>query len=81
MDDDNEFFNVTCHISANLRSKIAKGEFVDLEQLLLCDKNGSGLTTASDESRVELVTAGGQMFFRPVKKFTNLRVTQMGTSF
>ena len=31
MDDDNESFYVTCHIDGNLKWKIQKGEFIDLE--------------------------------------------------
>ena len=35
---DKDFFHLTCHIDVSLRSKIEKGEFVDLEKLLLKDK-------------------------------------------
>ena len=70
-DDDNEFFHVTCHINPNLRNKIAKDEFIDLEQLLPKDRNsnGFGLLTAkrSDENRVELVSRDGHTYFRVVK--------------
>ena len=31
IDDDDEFFHITCHINPTLRNKIAKGEFIDLE--------------------------------------------------
>ena len=32
--DDDEFSHVTCHLNVNLKDKIARGEFVDLERLL-----------------------------------------------
>ena len=37
-DQDDEFFHVTCHVEESLRSKIEKGEFVDLERLLPKEK-------------------------------------------
>ena len=49
-----------------MQTKIANGESVDLEQLLPRDKNASGLS-ANEESRVELVTTGGQTYFKLVK--------------
>ena len=33
--DDDEFFHITCHVDANLRAKIHRGEYVDLEKLLV----------------------------------------------
>ena len=32
--DDDDFFHLTCHIEAGLKTKIQKGEFVDLDRLL-----------------------------------------------
>ena len=40
LDDDDEFFHVSCHIKSGLRTKIARGEFIDLEKLLPKDKGG-----------------------------------------
>ena len=69
VDDDDEFFHVTCHIDDNLRSKISKGKFVDLERLLPKDRIGVGsLATNPSENRVELVTREGHTFFKPVKE-------------
>ena len=31
---DDEFFHLTCHVDVNLKSKIQRAEFVDLEKLL-----------------------------------------------
>ena len=77
-DDDDEFFHVTCHITGNLRSKIAKGEYVDLEQLLPKSKGAGGYVLVgehTEESRVELVTRDGHTYFKPVKEtqITGLR--------
>ena len=55
VDDDDEFFHVTCHINPTLRAKISKGEFVDLEQLLPKDKGGV-FATSGGEDKVELVS-------------------------
>ena len=38
LDNDDDFFHLTCHIDKNLRAKIANGEFVDLEKLLPSDR-------------------------------------------
>ena len=38
LDVDDQFFHVSCHIDKTLRAKIEKGEFVDLEKLLLKNK-------------------------------------------
>ena len=66
-DDDDEFFNVTCHIDPNLKQKIERGEYVDLEKLLLKDPSG-GAININDESKVELVSKDGHTYFRPVKE-------------
>ena len=76
LDDDDEFFHITCHISATLRAKIARGEYIDLEQLLPKDRNAAGLmSNAGSKNRVELVTSGGHTYFKPVKdtQITGLR--------
>ena len=31
---DDDFFHLTCHIDANLKTKIEKGQYVDLDKLL-----------------------------------------------
>ena len=40
LDVDDQFFHVTCHVDEALKGKIARGEFVDLEKLLLKGKYG-----------------------------------------
>ena len=69
LDDDDEFFHVTCHIESSIRTKIARGEFVDLDKLLPRDKTGSGEHQPSqEENRVELVQQGGHTYFKPVRE-------------
>ena len=69
-DDDDEFFHVACHVGATLRGKIARGEFVDLEQLLPKDRNAAGMMAAgaATENRVELVSSGGHTYFKLIKE-------------
>ena len=68
LNNDDEFFNITCHIDPNLQAKIAKGEYVDLERLLPKDPAGpDGNIDDSDESKVELVSKGGHMYFKPIQ--------------
>ena len=69
MDDDDEFFHVTCHIEESLRSKIARGEFVDLEKLLPKDHSTFGsIASNNNESKVELVSRDGHTYFKPVRE-------------
>ena len=68
MDDDDEFFHVTCHINPTLWAKITRGEFIDLEQLLPKSRSAIGLATQSEENKVELVSSGGHTFFKPVRE-------------
>ena len=69
-DDDDEFFHVTCHINGTLRGKIARGEYVDLEQLLPRGQGSGGYSLMSepnDESTVEIVSKDGHTYFKPMK--------------
>ena len=61
--DDDEFFHVTCHLDANLKDKIAQGEFVDLERLL---PKSVKMVHANEDRRVQLVQRDGEMYFAPV---------------
>ena len=47
---DDDFFHVTCHIEENLKEKIKKGGYVDLERLLPKDKTG---VKVSEENKLE----------------------------
>ena len=35
---DDEFFHLTCHVDLNLKHKIERGEFVELDKLLTRDR-------------------------------------------
>ena len=61
-DDDDDFFHVTCHVDANLKVKIERGEYIDLERLLSKDNN----FRTHDEHKIELVNRGGNTYFAPV---------------
>ena len=61
---DDTFFHITCHIEPALRSKIEKGEFVDLEKLL--PKNR--MSQRASEGRLEWVSREGMTFLAPVEK-------------
>ena len=58
--DDDDFFHVTCHIDSNLRQKIARGEFIELEKLLQ-----KKIQTEPQEKRLQLVNRDGESFFVP----------------
>ena len=77
IDDDDEFFHVTCHIEQNMRNKIARGEFVDLERLLPKDKGrcGGNIAHNGQDNRVELVSHDGHTYFKSVRdnQITGLR--------
>ena len=60
---DDDFFHVTCHIDGNLKEKIERGEFVDLERLLPKDRN----SFIGEDKRMELVSKDGMTYFSPVQ--------------
>ena len=69
---DDEFFHLTCHVEPNLKVKIERGEFVELEKLLPKDR----YKNQSMGQRMELVTRGSETFIMPVdreSKITNVR--------
>ena len=63
LDNDNDFFHVSCHIDPLIRSKIEKGEFVDLDKLLPRPKSAGGQSMDSSTQRVELMMKDGHSFF------------------
>ena len=67
LDDDDDFFHVSCHIDNNLKTKIQNGEYIDLERLLPRDRSGVLEGNHSEESVLELVSKGGQTYFAPAK--------------
>ena len=80
LDGDDDFFHLTCHIEPNLRVKIERGEFVDLEKLLPKDKLPHVL---GNDNKMEMVSRDGATYFVPAAdkdaKISNLR--KMGPGF
>ena len=60
LDQDDQFFHVTCHIDENLRLKIQKGDYVELDKLLPKQKGDN-----SRDSKLDLVFKDGHSFFVP----------------
>ena len=61
------FFNVTCHIDSNLRAKIAKGEFVELDKLL--PKTINQIMQGSQEQEgIEVIRNGSSYVLPPINK-------------
>ena len=67
---DDDFFHLTCHIDENLRGKIAKGEFVDLDRLLPKDRFAPD--QLSDHTRMEWVQNAEGTFLVPAKKVSRI---------
>ena len=63
---DDHFFHITCHIEQSLREKIEKGEYVELERLLVKPHQAS-----SYGQRLELVNRDGATYFAPAEPKNN----------
>ena len=59
LDDDDEFFHTTCHIDAQLKARIEKGEFVELEKLV----QKRTQLEPEVEGRMQLVNKDGMSYF------------------
>ena len=68
MDNDDDFFHLTCHIEPGLRTKIENGEFVELDKLLPKNKYPHRL---GYDNKLELVNRDGQTFFVPASEKDN----------
>ena len=55
------FFLLTCHVDPNLKSKIERGEYVDLEKLLFKDRF-RGNNQNMNGQWLELISKGGETF-------------------
>ena len=61
-DNDDDFFHVACHVDPQLKAKIKKGEYVELDKLLPKGKAGVGYPLPEEEfPRMELVSQAGYM--------------------
>ena len=78
-DQDDEFFHITCHVDPNLKAKIVRGEYIDLEKLLPKDRLGTmlGGTVNDEHSLFRFGLKEGQPFVAPAtdsnQKISNLR--------
>ena len=62
LDNDDDFFHITCHLDENLRTKIQKGDFVDLEKLLPKDKGMYKQMAEYEKPEIEIITKSGRTF-------------------
>ena len=62
-DNDDDFMHVTCHIDSNLRDKIGRGEFIELERLL--PKNRSQIMNTNGNSEIQIVKRDGSKYIIP----------------
>ena len=62
-DNDDDFMHVTCHIDCNLKSKIGRGEFIELDRLL--PKSRNQIMNPSNGSKFELIRKDGATFRLP----------------
>ena len=63
-DNDDDFMHVTCHIDENLKTKIGKGEFVELDKLLPKSRNQI-MGSANGATDIEVVRKDGLSFKIP----------------
>ena len=70
---DDDFFHMTCHIDQNLKRKIEKGDYVDLDKLLPKDNNlFQGKIASSNETKLEWVQSEGSTYLVPVKSTSQI---------
>ena len=66
---DDDFFHLICHVDSNLKEKIERGDYVDLDKLLVKDNNGPWSNEQfSDCERLEWVRNEMGTFLMPAKK-------------
>ena len=69
-DNDNKFFHVTCHIDDVIKSKIQRGEFVELEKLIPKEWSIQGISMYEHPDWLELVTEGNHAYVALVQDKT-----------
>ena len=77
LDNDDDFFHVSCHVDPALKEKIERGDFIDLDKLLPKDKAAGGYSMSEEHQGVQLFTKNGQTFLAPAaseKKISNLKL-------
>ena len=66
IDTDDEFFHITCHIEPNLREKIERGDYIELERLLPMEGNKVG--SGEEERPIRLFERNGETYVAPSSK-------------
>ena len=77
LDNDDDFFHVSCHVDPALKEKIERGDFIDLDKLLPKDKAAGGYSMSEEHQGIQLFTKNGQTFLAPAaseKKISNLKM-------
>ena len=73
--DDDDFFHITCHVEPNLRARIERGEFVELEKLL--QKLNQYKDQSEEGKKMTLINKNGSTYFVPQtdkdNKISNVR--------
>ena len=62
--EDDDFFHITCHVDPTLRTKIEKGEYVELERLLVKDR----FRKRGGEDRLEFFHKDGHTYLAPPER-------------
>ena len=62
-DDEDDFFSMTCHVDKQLKEKIARGDFVELEKLL--PKQFKGGSNQTQDFKMNLMNKDGMNFWVP----------------
>ena len=65
LDQDDEFFHVTSQIEPTLKTKIERGEFIELERLLPRDRNNRSGSEEINKQLFQLITQGTNNFLEP----------------
>ena len=68
LDVDDQFFHIMCHLDEGLRSKIERGEYVDLEKLLPKIRGKPN----QNDNHMDLVYKDGHSYFVPVASDTKI---------
>ena len=78
-DQDDEFFHVTSQIDSNLKAKIERGEFVDLERLLPKDKLSSVRAGSDDLNKqlFQLISQGTNTYLNPSDTRSGNRINNL----
>ena len=74
---DDDFFHITCHIDSNLKSKIERGEFVNLDKLLPKENSLQGRLNVNNETKLEWVQSEGNTYLVPANKASRINCFRM----